>query len=106
VQIHNIKELHSSRFYTIQYVCSTVTTGLQVHVDTCVISFVIVSKFALTNEVESPVCRDLDHGRHWVLDTSCQDMSVLALSLFAYGTNTTRQAARKEGRLFIYIYYC
>ncbi len=39
-----------------------------------------------------------------MLDTSCQDMSVLALSLFAYGTNTTRQAARKDGRLFIYIH--
>ena len=34
--------------------------------------------------------RDLDHGRHWVLDASCESLSLLTLSLFAYGTNTVR----------------
>jgi hypothetical protein len=58
------------------------------------------SKFKKINFLIPFHRRDLDHGRHWVLDASCADLCVLTLSLFAYGTNTVRSAPRreKEGR--------
>lgn len=35
--------------------------------------------------------RDLDHKRYWVLGAYIDGLHVLSLSLFAYGTNTTRE---------------
>ena len=52
-----------------------------------------VSRVLLYNRATRTVqgVRDLDHKKFWVLGAQLQNMRLLTLSLFAYGTNTTRE---------------
>ena len=52
-----------------------------------------VSRVLLYNrETRTVRCvRDLDHKKYWVLGAHLENTRLLSLSLFAYGTNTTRE---------------
>ena len=52
-----------------------------------------VSRVLLYNKVTRTVqgVRDLDHKKFWVLGAQLENTRLLTLSLFAYGTNTTRE---------------
>ena len=52
-----------------------------------------VSRVLLYNrETRTVKCvRDLDHKKYWVLGAHLENTRLLSLSLFAYGTNTTRE---------------
>lgn len=52
-----------------------------------------VSRVLLYNRATRTVqgVRDLDHKKFWVLGAQLQNTRLLTLSLFAYGTNTTRE---------------